>query len=320
MFGEVYDANPAFMSHVHHDRQAAGHARLRLPGAAQSASRRASRRPTLRDLYAGDDYYTDTDSNAYELPTFLGNHDMGRIGMFLKDGGATGQDLLQRDELANSLMFLTRGQPVVYYGDEQGFIGDGGDKDARQDMFASQGRRSYNDDADLIGGRDGAASDRYDTERRCTSRSRSCRSCASSNPALADGAQIHRYAVDERRASSPFSRIDAAATGRVPRRREQRDDAARRPPSTRTARTMASTPVYGAGHALSTSGRGRPGRRSPCRRCRSRCGRPNAADRRSARRPGGLLHARRQPGGVVGGRAEIGAAVPANGFAQVTFA
>ncbi len=45
----------------------------------------------LRDFYAGDDYYTDTDSNAYELPTFLGNHDMGRIGMMLKNGGATGQ-------------------------------------------------------------------------------------------------------------------------------------------------------------------------------------------------------------------------------------
>ena len=38
----------------------------------------ASRRPMLRDCFAGDDYYTDTDSNAYELPTFLGNHDMGR--------------------------------------------------------------------------------------------------------------------------------------------------------------------------------------------------------------------------------------------------
>ena len=38
-------------------------------------------------------------------------------------------------------MYLTRGQPVVYYGDEQGFTGDGGDKDARQDMFAEPGRR-----------------------------------------------------------------------------------------------------------------------------------------------------------------------------------
>ena len=48
---------------------------------------------------------------------------MGRVGMMLKNGGATGQDLLHRVELANSLMFLTRGQPVIYYGDEQGFIG-----------------------------------------------------------------------------------------------------------------------------------------------------------------------------------------------------
>ena len=29
---------------------------------------------------ASDDWYTDADSNAYQLPTFLGNHDMGHIG------------------------------------------------------------------------------------------------------------------------------------------------------------------------------------------------------------------------------------------------
>ena len=45
---------------------------------------------------------------------------------------------MARTKLANDLMFLTRGQPVVYYGDEQGFIGTGGDKDARQDMFATK--------------------------------------------------------------------------------------------------------------------------------------------------------------------------------------
>ena len=37
----------------------------------------------LRDLFALDDYYTDADSNAYSLPTFLGNHDIGRIGRFI---------------------------------------------------------------------------------------------------------------------------------------------------------------------------------------------------------------------------------------------
>lgn len=35
----------------------------------------------LRDFFASDDWYTDTDSNAYELPTFLGNHDMGRVAV-----------------------------------------------------------------------------------------------------------------------------------------------------------------------------------------------------------------------------------------------
>ena len=46
-------------------------------------------------------------------------------------------------------MYLSRGNPVIYYGDEQGFIGDGGDQLARQDMFPSQ-VAEYNDD-DLIG-------------------------------------------------------------------------------------------------------------------------------------------------------------------------
>ena len=63
---------------------------------------------------------------------------MGRIGDDAAPAASTGDELLKRDQLANQLMYLTRGQPVVYYGDEQGFIGDGGDKDARQDMFASQ--------------------------------------------------------------------------------------------------------------------------------------------------------------------------------------
>ena len=40
----------------------------------------------LQSLFAGDDYYTTPDSSATALPTFLGNHDMGRVGYFLLDG------------------------------------------------------------------------------------------------------------------------------------------------------------------------------------------------------------------------------------------
>src|SRR5207247_10587282 len=104
-----------------------------------------------RDVFPGDDWYTDADSNVYQLPTFLGNHDMGRIGRFIKvaNPDAGDAEVLARDRLAHALMYFSRGNPVVYYGDEQGFTGDGGDQDARQDMFPSQ-VASYNDD-DLIG-------------------------------------------------------------------------------------------------------------------------------------------------------------------------
>ena len=50
--------------------------------------------------------------------------------------------MLARDRLAHELMYLSRGNPVIYYGDEQGFTGDGGDQDARQDMFPSQVARA----------------------------------------------------------------------------------------------------------------------------------------------------------------------------------
>ncbi|TXS05209.1 hypothetical protein EAO70_36825, partial [Streptomyces sp. adm13(2018)] len=75
-----------------------------------------------------------------EQVTFLGNHDMGRIGTFLQQDNPNASDteLVRRATLANELMFLSRGNPVIYYGDEQGFTGPGGDKDARQTLFASK--------------------------------------------------------------------------------------------------------------------------------------------------------------------------------------
>ena len=141
-------------------------------------------------------------SNAYALPTFLGNHDMGRIGTFL-----TGTDsVLERDELAHELMYLTRGQPVVYYGDEQGFVGDGGDKDAREDMFPSR-VETYNDN-DLIGTAATTADANYDTSHPLYRTIRDLARLRKTYPALADGAQLHRYASNDAGIYA-FSRIDA---------------------------------------------------------------------------------------------------------------
>ena len=198
MFGEVYDANPASMSRyttsgklqatVDFGFQASATAYAKGDAAAGASAVK------LQQFFASDDWFTDQDSNAYSLPTFLGNHDMGRIGKFLSDTGATGPALLQRDQLAHALMFTTRGQPVVYYGDEQGFTGDGGDQDARQDMFASQ-VASYNDD-DLIGTTSTTATSSYDTTHPMYRLITSLSALRAKYPTLADGAQIHRYAAD----------------------------------------------------------------------------------------------------------------------------
>ncbi len=78
-----------------------------------------------------------------QLPTFLGNHDMGRFSMFVKAANpeASEAELLQRVMLGHAMMLTLRGVPTIYYGDEQGFVSDDKDQLAREDMFASEGRR-----------------------------------------------------------------------------------------------------------------------------------------------------------------------------------
>jgi hypothetical protein len=61
---------------------------------------------------------------------------VGRAALKIKEqGGAEGAELLARDLLGHSLLYLLRGAPAVFYGDEVGMVGRGGDKAARQDLF-----------------------------------------------------------------------------------------------------------------------------------------------------------------------------------------
>lgn len=88
-----------------------------------------------------DDDYFERNGVVATPPTFLGNHDMGRAAQQIraKAGASISADeLLKRDLLAHDMLFLLRGAPVVYYGDEVGMMGSGGDKQARQDMFPTQ--------------------------------------------------------------------------------------------------------------------------------------------------------------------------------------
>ncbi|NUS15029.1 MAG: pullulanase-type alpha-1,6-glucosidase [Streptomyces sp.] len=212
MFGETYSADPAVTSP--YVTQGRLDATLDFPfqDAARAYASQGASPAKLAALYGQDYRYTTDKANAYEEVTFLGNHDMGRIGSFLAQDnpGASDAELLKRDELANEVMFLGRGNPVVYYGDEQGFTGAGGDKDARQTMFASK-VADYLDD-DEIGTDRTAASDAYDPQHPLYRTIAALSALTKQYPALRDGVQTERYtAPGDGAGVYAYSRTDAAS-------------------------------------------------------------------------------------------------------------
>ncbi|MDQ3399010.1 MAG: alpha-amylase family glycosyl hydrolase, partial [Deinococcota bacterium] len=206
-FGEVYDQRPPFLSYFSTTGELQSTIDFAFQGAARNFASRSQATSVLRDLFALDDYYTHAGGNAYAMPTFVGNHDMGRIGFFLQQDqpGASDEELLRRAALAHALMYFARGQPVIYYGDEQGFTGDGGDKDARQDMFPSE-VPSYNDDA-LIGTEATTAEDNFDPTHPLYRTLKRYAEVYAAHLALRRGAQIHRYSSDSAGIYA-FSRVD----------------------------------------------------------------------------------------------------------------
>ncbi|HEX4618174.1 MAG TPA: alpha-amylase family glycosyl hydrolase [Steroidobacteraceae bacterium] len=142
MFGEVAsgEVDPALL---------AEHTRVdRLPAVLDFAFAAAVRQTVggkagtdvLARLFEGDALYEGGAAAAQQLPTFLSNHDGGRFAYFVRRlrPGIGDEETLRRVLLAHAMLFTLRGVPVVYYGDEQGFAGLGGDQDARQDMFVSR--------------------------------------------------------------------------------------------------------------------------------------------------------------------------------------
>jgi glycosidase len=87
---------------------------------------------------------------------------MGCFAGMLKssDFNYSEEEMIQRTLLAHAMTYFMRGVPIIYYGDEQGFVGDGGDKDSRQDMMPSL-VESYNDD-DLLSNSNTTADDNFD--------------------------------------------------------------------------------------------------------------------------------------------------------------
>ena len=140
IFGEVFDYSTFnLMTYV---RQNKIQTVLDFPFQAKATEYASgySNAAALTALFENDDYYTSAQSSASNLITFLGNHDVGRAGYIISSKRIQPADqLLPRTNLANALMYFSRGVPVVYYGDEVGMTGTNSGKDqfARQDMFAT---------------------------------------------------------------------------------------------------------------------------------------------------------------------------------------
>ena len=83
-------------------------------------------------MLTGDALYQGGAATARQLPTFVSNHDAGRFATFVRRAfPQAGEDeVLRRVMIANAMLLTLRGVPTIYYGDEQGFVGDGGDQDS----------------------------------------------------------------------------------------------------------------------------------------------------------------------------------------------
>src|SRR5947209_14200416 len=152
----------------------------------------------LAKLFRADALYEGGAPAALRLPTFVSNHDSpGHIGWGIRHArpDATDDEVLKRDMLAEAMLLTLRGVPTIYYGDEQGFVGKGGDQDSRQDMFASR-VASYNEDR-LLGTSATTAQANFDTNHPLYRQIAQLAHIRTSHPALTRGLQLIRYSSDK---------------------------------------------------------------------------------------------------------------------------
>ncbi len=190
MFGEVFASDPIFNSHYTTN--------LGLPSLLDFIVSDGLERyvagglaaDSLAQAFDQDDWFTDHDSNASMLVKFFGNHDKGRMGRLISaaNPGARQAVLEKKMLLGFDLLFLTRGIPVVYYGDEQGFVGIGGDKSARQTMFPATATEFV--DQPTLGSDATVSADNFDQTHPFYRRVQLLNQLRADHPALVTGAQI----------------------------------------------------------------------------------------------------------------------------------
>ncbi|WP_405053272.1 alpha-amylase family glycosyl hydrolase [Sphingomonas sp.] len=194
----------------------------RLPGILDFATRQAivesvtgKQEPGAWDkLTRGDALYAHGYDTAVQLPTFVSNHDAGRLAMIIRREMPliSDDELLQRVRLAHAMLLTLRGVPTIYAGDEQGFTGDGNDQDAREDQFGSK-TASYNDNH-LIGTTTTTATPHFGRDHPLYREIAMLAKLRTATPALTRGTEVLRARSDQPGLVA-LSRIDPATGAEV---------------------------------------------------------------------------------------------------------
>ena len=214
IFGEVATSEPNVALLAEHTRVD------RLPavldfgfrGAVRDTVAGSAGTDELARVFEYDSLYEGGAEAALQLPTFVSNHDDGRFAMFVERlrPGISAAENLRRTRLAQAMLLTLRGVPVIYYGDEQGYVGHGDDMASRQDLFASQ-VASYNDQS-LLGTRNTTASANFNVTHPLYQLIAALSKLRRATPALLHGRQVVR-AYSKTPGLFAVSRIDPG-TGR----------------------------------------------------------------------------------------------------------
>jgi glycosidase len=191
IYGEIFDSNPLATAQFVRNQAFPGVLDFAFQSNVTAFVTNGRGAEKLVELFNADDLYTTSTTSAYGLTTFLGNHDMGRIGAFIDNAASNEADALAKSKLANALLFLLRGGPALYYGDEKGMTGSGGDKAARQDMFPTQ--VSYWQDEKRIGSDPIGTRSAFDVRNPLEDQITSMQAIIKANPALRSGTQQIRF-------------------------------------------------------------------------------------------------------------------------------
>ena len=196
IFGEVFDPDPGMLARFTKVDRYPTLLDFAFQSAVSDVVARNQATDRLSRLFQMDALYEGGEATALKLPTFLGNHDMGRFAHFVRQANpqASDEEVLKRTILGHALMFFARGVPTIYYGDEQGFAGDGGDQDAREDMFPSR-TAVYNDNK-LVGSAATTAEANFDTSAPLYRAIAAMAALRKAEPSLRRGEQVVRAAGD----------------------------------------------------------------------------------------------------------------------------